>query len=154
MKHVVVISSITVAIFLTTLITIYHRPLLESMQLWPEPEKITELYFTEPTKLPSEFTPGTNLAIGFTLRNLEHHPTTYSYTIEQTSTDNQRVTLVKKASTQLDHSQQARRDLTVIPTDLPGSSQIVVTVTYRPAGTLTHDKQLIISHWLKNAKEV
>lgn len=47
----------------------------------PEPERLTELYFTHPNSLPSSYTPDQFQAIDFTTHNLEYRTTDYSYLI-------------------------------------------------------------------------
>lgn len=154
MKHVVVISSIAVAVFLTTLSAMYARPLLESLNIWPQPDPITELYFTEPAKLPAAFTAGEELALDVSLRNLENSPTQYDLSIEQVDSQSNSKTPLTTSSFSLDHSQQTRRTIPIKPADIPGASQFIVTVRYRHDGADSPAKQLIISHWIKNIKEV
>lgn len=45
------------------------------------PERFTELYFNNPTKLPAIVTPGTKLPVSFTVHNVEARDMTYVYTV-------------------------------------------------------------------------
>ncbi len=60
---------------------------MRSWKLLPEPEKLTELYFTNPNSLPTKYTPGQPQTVGFTVHNLEYATTDYKYKIIETSQD-------------------------------------------------------------------
>ena len=60
---------------------------LHAWKVLPEPERITELYFTDHTKLPRTYHPDSKELVSFTIHNLEYRKTEYSYTIKQTSMD-------------------------------------------------------------------
>lgn len=46
-----------------------------------QPERLTELFFVDPTHIPTSATEGQQLTINFTVHNLEAQPMTYPYTI-------------------------------------------------------------------------
>lgn len=54
---------------------------LGDWRLLHEPERLTELYFTDYTQLPKSLTVGTRQVVTFTVRNLEHQAATYHYKI-------------------------------------------------------------------------
>lgn len=60
---------------------------LHSWKLLPEPERLTELYFTDPNHLPSSYVPGQPQTVKFTVHNLEYRTTAYKYLITETSQD-------------------------------------------------------------------
>ena len=69
----------------------YHSAIdrqLHSWKLLPEPEKLTELYFTKPNSLPTHYTPGQTQTVSFTVHNLEYQTVNYSYVITETNQDN------------------------------------------------------------------
>jgi uncharacterized membrane protein len=61
---------------------------MRSWKLLPEPEKLTELYFTHPNSLPTTYVPGQPLSVNFTVHNLEYQTTGYTYKIVETSANN------------------------------------------------------------------
>jgi hypothetical protein len=67
---------------------------LNDWKLLPEPEKLTELYFTNSNSLPSSYSPGQLQTVRFTTHNLEYQTYTYRYSIvEQYSNGNNVQTL-------------------------------------------------------------
>lgn len=50
-----------------------------------QPERLTELYFTDHKVLPKKYVPGESADLSFTIHNLEAKPVTYSYEIIQQS---------------------------------------------------------------------
>jgi hypothetical protein len=54
---------------------------LRANHLLPEPEKLTELYFEDHTKLPSTIVPGQEETFRFTIHNLEYQPMSYPYSV-------------------------------------------------------------------------
>ena len=67
---------------------------MRAWKLLPEPEKLTELYFTHPNNLPTMYTPGQSQTVSFTTHNLEYQTVDYHYVInEQSQTTNQSHTL-------------------------------------------------------------
>jgi hypothetical protein len=60
---------------------------LHSWKVLPEPEHLTELYFTGSVKLPVFYMAGGAQAIAFTTHNLEFKTTTYHYVVVEQSID-------------------------------------------------------------------
>lgn len=54
---------------------------LQQWRLIAEPERLTEVYFTDYATLPKILTAGSQHKVTFTVRNLEHRATTYHYRI-------------------------------------------------------------------------
>lgn len=54
---------------------------LHAWKLLPRPERLTELYFSDPTHLPATYTPGRTQSVSFTVHNFEHQTTDYRYTL-------------------------------------------------------------------------
>jgi hypothetical protein len=90
----VILGSILIIIVLAV---VYHGAIDRQMRRWkllPEPEKLTELYFTNPNSLPSKYTPGQVQTVSFTTHNLEYANTSYKYVItENDSSSNKSVNL-------------------------------------------------------------
>jgi uncharacterized membrane protein len=77
-------------IIIIALIALFHTPVDHQMRRWkllPEPERLTELYFTHPNNLPTNYTPGQPLPVAFTVHNLEYRTTTYHYQITEQAQD-------------------------------------------------------------------
>ena len=60
---------------------------MRSWKLLPEPERLTELYFTHPNSLPASYVPGQQQTVRFTVHNLEYATTDYHYVIVETNQD-------------------------------------------------------------------
>ncbi|HEY8999160.1 MAG TPA: DUF1616 domain-containing protein [Candidatus Saccharimonadales bacterium] len=61
-----------------------HSAIARQLNDWkvlPQPERLTELYFTHPTALPTTYAAGQTQTVAFTAHNLEHRITTYTYSI-------------------------------------------------------------------------
>jgi uncharacterized membrane protein len=77
-------------IIIASLGVIFHSAIdrqLHSWKLLPEPERLTELYFTDPNHLPKTYAPGQTQTVKFTVHNLEYRTTNYQYRIIETSQD-------------------------------------------------------------------
>lgn len=78
---------------------------LNSWKLLPEPERLTELYFTKPNKLPTTYNTTTNQSFGFTVHNLEYRNTDYLYQVEEQSTDGSQAAILNQGSFWLKQNQ-------------------------------------------------
>jgi uncharacterized membrane protein len=79
-----------VIIVIIALGAIFHSAIDRQMRDWkllPEPERLTELYFTHPNSLPTTYTPGQTQTVDFTVHNLEYRTTDYQYKIIEQSQD-------------------------------------------------------------------
>jgi len=85
---------------------IFHAPINRQMHRWkllPEPERLTELYFTNPNKLPKTYTPGQPQEVSFTVHNLEYRSMNYRYQITQSSQDGQQSQVMNTGAFSLGH---------------------------------------------------
>ncbi len=85
-----VILFLVAIIAIVGLAAIFHAPINRQMHRWkllPEPERLTELYFTNPNSLPKTYVPGQSQPVSFTVHNLEYRHTNYKYQITETSQD-------------------------------------------------------------------
>jgi uncharacterized membrane protein len=99
---------------------------LNAWKLLPEPERLTELYFTNPNNLPTHYTPEKSQTVSFTVHNLEYRTTTYTYIItEQNLTGGQTETLNSGTFT-LSQNQYKSPAVNIIPTDLGSSVKMTV----------------------------
>lgn len=60
---------------------------LNAWRLLPRPERFTELYFTNPSRLPTRYSPDQAQTLSFTVHNLENQSTQYHYAITAQTLD-------------------------------------------------------------------
>ena len=77
-----VVLTVTIIIGTMILAPAINRQ-MHAWKLLPEPERLTELYFTDHTKLPTSYVPGQTQTVRFTVHNLEYRTTTYHYVITE-----------------------------------------------------------------------
>jgi hypothetical protein len=105
-------------VLLIALGTALHAPVDRQLHAWkllPEPEKLTELYFTSPNTLPSTYTPGQTQTVSFTTHNLEYQTTDYSYRITESAPDGSRAQTVATGAFSLPQNAYKRQNV-IIPT--------------------------------------
>jgi hypothetical protein len=78
--YVNITSTIVVVIALIIAAPAIKRQ-LNDWKLLPEPERLTELYFTHPNTLPSTYSTSQAQQVAFTVHNLEYKHETYTYQI-------------------------------------------------------------------------
>jgi hypothetical protein len=87
----------------------------DSWPLLADPQRLTELYFTDYRTLPHVFMPGRPQTMTFTVHNLEHAVTTYHYKLIARSNETTRERVVGDGAFTLRHdkSQTTRRTIIV-----------------------------------------
>lgn len=116
------------------LITAFQTPIIEklkSYKLWPLPEPLTELYFTEHLLLPAEASPGGQMTFPFTIHNIEYKTLDYPYTVRVQAQDNSADVTVIRAGVYLDHDQFATISADFIMPDITTRSAIRVELVDR-----------------------
>lgn len=94
----------------------------------PQPERLTELYFTEPNQLPNGSS--SEQMIAFTVRNLEYQTTTYTYTILAESEDEDEVEhVLGEGAFTLNQNQSGTTSKTVRLPSLSGRAKVVLFLT-------------------------
>jgi uncharacterized membrane protein len=82
---------------------------LDSWKLLPQPEKLTELYFTNPNNLPTTYSPGQQQDVQFTIHNIEYKTEHYTYQIiENNQAGTDPVTLTNNGSFTLNQNQYGK----------------------------------------------
>ena len=94
---------------------------LHAWKLLPEPERLTELYFTHSTSLPATYTPGDTETVAFTVHNLEYRTVTYHYNIVQISQSNSQKLPLASGTFTLRQNHYANKSVTVTLGDLSRS---------------------------------
>ncbi len=132
-KYVVPASVATLLLLIVVAIAnataINHQ--LHAWKLLPEPERLTELYYENHTKLPTTFTVETPLQFSFTAHNLEYQTATYYYTISQSSEDGKKSQTLSSGSFTLPQDAYHTQPIVVAPvyqSQFSARSQITTTI--------------------------
>jgi uncharacterized membrane protein len=107
---------------------IYNQ--LNSWKLIPRPERLTELYFTDSTKIPSTYSAGQQQTVAFTVHNIEYRTTTYTYQVNQYSQDGKFITLLASSTFQLTQNQSKQLQVPVALVDTGSHSKLEVKLIY------------------------
>jgi hypothetical protein len=99
---------------------------LNRWSLLPEPQKLTELYFTQPENLPSTYLPSQNEKISFTVHNLERRTMTYRYIIAEQPQDGSRQQTVASSTFTLRQGQYQPVSFTGQLIDMGAHVKVVV----------------------------
>lgn len=100
---------------------IFHAPIDRQMHRWkllPEPERLTELYFTSPNNLPKTYVPGQLQEVDFTVHNLEYRTMNYQYKITETSQDGKQSRGLTDGSFQLPQNRYEKMIVNISTVDL------------------------------------
>ena len=110
----------------------YHAAIdrqLRSWKLLPEPERLTELYFTQPNNLPSSYTPGQPQTVSFTVHDLEYRTTTYHYQIIEQNQDTDASQTLNQGSFTLAQNAYRQQAVNIVTTDMGSHAKVEVQLT-------------------------
>ena len=94
-----------------------------------QPERYTELYFNNPTHLPTAIGIGQQLSVGFVTHNLEARSMTYPYTLAL-MTDNGKILVEKQADFTLPSGNTKTTTNTIsVPISYQGKAEVQVAFT-------------------------
>lgn len=102
---------------------------MNAWKLLPEPEKLTELYFTHPNNLPSTYNPGQSQTVSFTVHNLEYQKMNYKYEIIEEADNSSQSQLLASGSFNLKQDQYNYPSFDVVPADLGQRVQIEIKLS-------------------------
>jgi uncharacterized membrane protein len=108
-----------------------HAPIDRQLHAWkllPEPERLTELYFTQPNRLPTTYTPGQTQTVSFTVHNLEYRTTDYRYRIIETGQTTHQTQTLASGSFTLSQSAYERPTVRIIIADLGPRAKVGVVL--------------------------
>jgi uncharacterized membrane protein len=105
------------------------KRLLNDWKLLPEPERLTELYFTHPNKLPTTYTAGQEQVIAFTVHNLEYRTTNYHYVIAEQSQSGGSTSTLTSGSFTLRQGQYKSPVLNIPLTDMGSGVKVSIDLT-------------------------
>lgn len=104
---------------------------LNAWKLLPQPERLTELYFTAPNNLPATYVSGQSQTVSFTVHNLEYRTTTYNYVISEDSLDNTTSQTLAHGTFTLAQDQSKKEKLDITLTDIGHRIKIKVDLQGR-----------------------
>ena len=107
----------------------FNSIILKQLHTWkvlPEPEGITELYFSAHTKLPVSYLPGSQQLISFTVHNLEYAPKNYTYSVIQTSEDGISSVILARGTFKLESTKLMTSSLPINLSDFGKRSKVTV----------------------------
>jgi hypothetical protein len=106
------LSAIGGIVILVVLLSIISGPAIKRQlnrwKLLPEPERLTELYFTKPNSLPTTYSPTTDQAVAFTVHNLEYRDEQYSYKVVEATEPGASGTVLSSGTFKLKQNQYKR----------------------------------------------
>lgn len=102
---------------------------LNSWKLLPQPEKLTELYFTHPNNLPKTYTPGRAQDVSITVHNLEGQNYLYNYKIVETSQDGRRSQVLQTGKFVINANQYSTKLLNILPINLGDHVNLSIEIT-------------------------
>jgi hypothetical protein len=104
----------------------YVKDQLNAWKLLPQPEKITELYFTKPNNLPTSYSSNQTEVTMFTVHNSEYRTVRYSYKIIEQSVNSKKTVQLAQGEFTLFQNQYKRLDSMTRPADLGNNAEIKV----------------------------
>jgi hypothetical protein len=120
------IAALTALLILSLVFRQHIADQLHSWHLLPEPERLTELYFTAPNSLSTTYVAGTPQTVSFTVHNLEAQDMTYRYAVIETGDDATKSADLATGSFALTPSSYNTLNLTVTPMDMGPHATITV----------------------------
>lgn len=127
------------------------KSILGFMQLWPEPEYTTELYFDEPDQLTRTITPGATFPVAFTLHNQQETDMAYTYVVTQHEPATNVRSVLSQGTLHVDTQSRTTKTVDITPADTEGMSAISVEISYKPGDEATTTTREI-SYWVSPQK--
>lgn len=103
---------------------------LDSWQLLPRPERLSEVFFADYRKLPVSLPQGASSKLSFVVHNLERQATTYRYAITAMSAENPTIYPLREGVVSLKHDQSKTIQHTVTMPPVSGHTVVKVTLHY------------------------
>lgn len=94
-----------------------------------QPERYTELYFSNPTAIPINVIHGKQLSVSFTTHNVEAHPMGYSYDVEFIASNNIILTQEQGDFNVPTNGTVVNTDNITVPQTYRGKAEVQVTLT-------------------------
>lgn len=118
----------SIGVLLVVLATSYGAIVrqLNDWKLLPEPQHLTELYFTKPNNLPTTYTVNSPQVVSFTVHNLEYKTTDYHYKIVEYSNDGSESKELENGSFVLRQNATTQPNVSVLPANFGTRVEITV----------------------------
>ena len=123
---------------------------LDGWHVLPQPERLSELYFTRPRELPESLTPGNPQKISFTVRNLEHRTSTYRFAVTAMSEESGTDYPLGEGVFTLDHDRSQAIDQDVALPALSGRMLLKISLRYEglvPGSSVASPQSQSIYYW-------
>jgi hypothetical protein len=124
-----------------------HRQ-LDAWKLLPQPERLTELYYANHTKLPTNYTAGVPQQFSFITHNLEYQDTGYSYKVVQASEDGKITQPIASGTFKLTPDTIGTTPVSFTPVDMGNKSLIITTLTNTRTGSVQS-----VHYWVVNTSQ-
>jgi uncharacterized membrane protein len=111
--------------------SLFHHAFADQLNAWkllPQPERLTELYFTHPNSLPTTYSAGATQTVSFTVHNLEYRTTTYHYVISEQGDSVTTPTTISQGSFTLTQNAYAKPVVNIPLMDDGANAKITVTL--------------------------
>jgi uncharacterized membrane protein len=102
---------------------------LNNWKLLPEPERLTELYFSNPNTLPTTYTANTNQDVSFKVHNLEYKTVDYHYEIIEVADGSNQGQVLTEGSFILKQNQLMSRNVPLKLADMGKHVQIEIELS-------------------------
>ena len=119
----------------------YVQETLKSWRVLPQPERLTEAYFTDHQNLPTKYTPNSLISVDFTLHNIEYKTTLYKYQILQQSEDKSVSRVLASGEKSLSHDEIANIKVPVTMQDTGPRARVIVDITYEGTADGTDNRE-------------
>lgn len=130
--QLVIACSIGIILIIVALGAGFHSAIDRQMRSWkllPEPERLTELYFTHPNSLPTKYVPGQVQTVSFTVHNLEYQTTNYHYVIIEKNQDGSQSQTLASSSFTLPQNGYKKEAVNISTVDLGSHVKLGVDLT-------------------------
>jgi hypothetical protein len=124
---------------------------MNEWQILPQPQGVTQLYFTHYQQLPASFAPGAMEKVAFTVRNLEHQTTAYRYQVVAASAKAGAERVLADGSFTLAHDKSLATSRTITVPSLGTRVAVKVNLQYKrstPENTLPSLQAQSIHYWV------
>ena len=118
-------------IIVVVLIAVFYTAIDRQLHHWkllPNPQRLTELYFTHPNALPASYLPGQTLSVAFTVHNLEYQTTDYHYTITESNQNGAQAQILATGSFNLAQNQYHKINVNIPTIDDGNRAKVEVTL--------------------------
>jgi hypothetical protein len=121
------------AALLVLLSVVFWTPIKNQLNDWkllPQPERFSELYFTDHQHLPTTYAAGQTQTVKFTVHSLEHQPKSYTYAITASQTvGDPKAQILATGNFTLQHDQYRKETREITIPDLGPRINIRVTLS-------------------------